>query len=88
MGTKYGCKVTAAVQIDTNMVIKMSGEHTHDTDLTAKKRREEKDTIEEAARNPTVSPRTGWGNLSVNVTAQNANDVSYMRNQAAFEKNL
>ena len=37
MGTKYGCKVTAAVQIDTNMVIKMSGEHTHDTDLTAKK---------------------------------------------------
>ena len=47
-----------------------------------------KDTIEEATRNPTVSPRTGWGNLSVNVTVQNANDVSYMRNQAAFEKNF
>ena len=50
--------------------------------------KKEKDTIEEAARNPTVSPRTGRGNLSVNVTAQNANDVSYMRNQAAFEKKL
>ena len=47
-----------------------------------------KDTIEETARNHTVSPRCGRGNLSVNVTAQNANDVSYMRNQAAFEKNF
>ena len=36
-------KVTAAVQIDTNMVIKMSGEHTHDTDLTAKKNHEKRE---------------------------------------------
>ena len=87
MGTKFGCKVTAAVQIDTNMVTRMSGEHTHDTDLAVKKVREkEKDAMEEAAWNPTVSPRTVLGNLSVNVTAQNANAVSYVRNQAAFKK--
>ena len=43
MGTKYGYKVTAAVQIDTHMVIKMSGEHTHDTDLTAKKNHEKRE---------------------------------------------
>ena len=45
MGRKYGCKVTAAVQIDTNIVIiiKMSGEHTHDTDLTAKKNHEKRE---------------------------------------------
>ena len=46
----------------------------------------EKEAIEEAARNPTASPKTLLGNLSVNDTAKNVNAVSYLRNQAAFEK--
>ena len=46
----------------------------------------EKEAIEEAARNPAASPKTLLGNLSVNDTAKNVNAVSYLMNQAAFEK--
>ena len=61
--------------------------HNHDTDLLVKKVYDkEKEAIEEAARNPAASPKTLLGNLSVNDTAKNVNAVSYLRNQAAFEK--
>ena len=46
----------------------------------------EKEAIEEAARNPSASPKTLLGNLFVNNTAKNVNAVSYLRNLAAFEK--
>ena len=36
----------------------------------------EKEAIKEAARNPTISPRTVIVNLSVNLTAQKVNAVS------------
>ena len=59
------------------MVVRMFGEHNHDNYLSAKKDCEkEKEAIKEAARNPTVSPTTLLGNLSVNLTAQNVNALS------------
>ena len=87
MAKKYNCKVTAAVEVATNMVTRITGEHNHDTDLAAKKVREkENEAIQEAARNPTVSPRTVLGNLAANVTATSPTSINHMRNQAAFKK--
>ena len=82
MAKKYNCKVTAAVEVATNMVTRKTGEHNHDTDLAAKKvRGQENEAIQEAARNPTVLPRTVLGNLAVNVTATSPTSINHMRNQ-------
>ena len=55
----------------------MPWEHNHDTYLSAMKVCEkEKEVIEEATRNPTASPKTVLGNISVNLTTQNVNAVS------------
>ena len=65
----------------------MSWEHNHDTYLSAMKVCEkEKEVIEEATRNPIVSPRMVLGNLSVNLTTQNVNAVSWLRYQATLKK--
>ena len=40
MKKKYGCKVTAAVTVADNMLVRMSGDHNHDTDIAVKKVRE------------------------------------------------
>ena len=81
-GTKYSCKVTPAVQIDTKMVERMSVSMI----LTLICQQKEKEGIVETVRNPTVSPRTVLVDLTVNVTVHNTNAVSYLRNQAAFKK--
>ena len=68
MKKKYGCKVTAAVTVSDNMLVRMSGVHNHDTDLTVKKVREkENDAINDGAKNPTVSPRTVLANLTADI---------------------
>ena len=78
MGTKYSCKVTPAVQIDTNMVVRMPGSMI----MTLISQLKKKEGIGVAVRNPTFYPRT----VLVNVSVQNTNAVSYLRNQAAFKK--
>ena len=54
MGTKCSCNVTPVVQKDANMVVRMSGSMI----MALICRKKEKEGIEEAARNTTVSPRT------------------------------
>ena len=89
MHHKYGCKATAAVDLEENMVVRLSGEHNHDTDITIKKVKEmEKQAVEEAARNPTVSPRTVLGNLSTNIMGDNPNAINHLCNKDAFRKRI
>ena len=40
MKKKDGCKVTAAVTTEDNMLVGVSGVHTHDTDLSVKRVRD------------------------------------------------
>ena len=37
MKKKYGCRVTAAVRTADNMLVRVSGIHSHDTDLSVKR---------------------------------------------------
>ena len=65
MHHKYGCKATAAVDLEENMVVRLSDEHNHDTDITIKRVEEiEKQAVEEAARNPTVSENSFWKSIN------------------------
>ena len=65
MKTKYKCRVTAAVARDTDMVVRVSGEHNHDTDLSKKLGTEMRDEAVKAATSlPTVVPRTVTANLT------------------------
>ena len=64
METECSCNVTPVVQKDATMVVRMSGSMI----MALICRKKEKEGIEEAARNSTVSPRTVLINLSVNLT--------------------
>ena len=72
--TKYSCKVTAAVVIDTNRVVMMSGEHNHDTYLSEEGFRERKRSYQRSCKEPNCLLELCW--ISVILTAQNANAVS------------
>ena len=89
MKTRYGCKVTAAVTKEDNMLVRITGEHIHDTDIAVKKVREkENDAIEEAARNPTVSPRSVLANLTANLMTTSPLSVNHLSNSKSFTKRI
>ena len=89
MKKKYGCKVTAAVTVADNMLVRMTGVHNHDTDLTVKKVQEkEKDAIKEGAKNPTVSPRTVLANLTADIMGCSSTSINHLSKTKTFVKKL
>ena len=89
MKKKYGCKVTAAVTPQDNMLVRMSGVHNHDTDLAAKRVREkENQAIQEAARNPTVSPRSALANLTNELMEESPTSVNHLSKSKTFTKKI
>ena len=71
------------------MLVRITGEHTHDTDIAVKKVREkENDAIEEAARNPTVSPRSVLANLTANLMTTSPLSVNHLSNSKSFTKRI
>lgn len=60
--------MTLAIDAETKEVLNINGDHLHNSDLMKKKVRAlEKEAIENAANNPTVSTRTIIGNLTSQV---------------------
>ena len=61
---RHGCKVTAAVCKITETVVRINGEHTHDTDILNKMAKHmENEAVKAAATVPTVPPRNVIANL-------------------------
>ena len=84
---KYQCKATLAVSVDTGTVVRVSGEHNHDSDVLKKYvKNEEKKAIRLAANYPTVAPRTVLGNLSNKLQTENPGSVRVLSKGPAFKK--
>ena len=89
MKKKYGCKVTAAVTVADNMLVRMSGDHNHDTDIAVKKVKEkENNAIKEGARNPTVSPRSVLANLTTELMGSSSTSINHLSKSRTFVKKL
>ena len=56
-----------------NMLVRMTGIHNHDTDLTVKKVQW---CIKEGAKNPTVSPRTVLANLTTDIMVSSSTSIN------------
>ena len=89
MKKKYGCRVTAAVRTADNMLVRVSGIHSHDTDLSVKRVQDkENQAIQEAARNPTVSPRSVLANLANELMEENPTSVNHLSKSKTFTKKI
>ena len=59
------------------MLVRISGDHNHDNDIAKKNVKDkENQAVEEAARNPTVSPRTVLANLTNNLRSSNPINIT------------
>ena len=71
------------------MLVRISGDHNHDNDIAKKTVKDkENQAVEEAARNPTVSPRTVLANLTNNLRASNPINITYMSKFSTFTKRV
>jgi hypothetical protein len=82
-----GCKGSAVVLIESDMIVGVHNEHNHDNDLLAKKiRAQEKEAIEVAATNMSTNPRTVLGNLTCNIVQSSSRGVGAMRKTGTLTK--
>ena len=62
---KYFCKVTAGVTKEDGMVVRISGEHNHDSNIVTKATKSMvKTAVKEAAKNIIVAPNTILQNVT------------------------
>ena len=75
--SRLKCPATAVVENETNMIIKKSGEHVHDSNLLKRAVRQlENQAIKNAAENRDV-PRSVLGNLNIIVSQSTNGKHSY-----------
>lgn len=92
--TRFGCKVTAAVvpaksETDTDMLVRVTGEHTHDNDIAKKTARDkENEAISAACSLPTVAPRTILGNVINQLKAAAPIAVNSVSKASTFARRL
>ena len=83
--SKFQCRAT--ISTDSGNVVRCSGEHNHDSELMKRyAKMEEKNAIKDAARNPTVAPKTILGNLTNKLQLENPGSTSYISKAPAFKK--
>ena len=72
-----------------NMLVRMSGDHNHDTDIAVKKVKEkENNAIKEGAKNPTVSPRSVLANLTTELMGSSSTSINHLSKSRTFVKKL
>jgi hypothetical protein len=79
--TDLDCPVTAVLDKESDMIIKQSGDHNHDSDLLKEEIRIlHREAIKNAAANPTVAPRTVMMDLSNRALsdATTSNGLAYL----------
>ena len=77
-------KATVDTTVQPNRIIEIRGTHSHDTDiLKSTVRNMEKNAIEDAAQNSTVTPWTILGNLT-NGIVKGGNNVCSMRKTSTY----
>ena len=85
---KNSCKVTACVTKEDGMVVRISGEHNHDSNIDMKVTKPiVKTAVMEAAKNLTVAPKTILQNVINEVMGAYSNDgVNTVLKQNTFNK--
>ena len=85
---KYSCKVTAGVTKEDGMVVRISGEHNHDSNIVKKATTSMvKTAVKEAAKNLTVAPKTILQNVTNEVMGAYSNvGVNTLPKQNTFNK--
>lgn len=74
------CRVMTTVSKEDNMIIRMTGIHTHDTEVTKNAVNEFVEAaVDEAVKNPTLSPRQVADNISVELESLNLPDKPFIK---------
>ena len=87
--TRFGRKVTAAVCKATDHVVRVHGDHLHDTDLLNKIAIEkEEEAVKTAAQVPTVPPCTIMANLVAQLQNIQPMSVNYLSKNKTFARKV
>merc|ERR1712129_175907 len=74
------CRVMTTVSKEDNMIIRMTGIHTHDTEVTKNAVNEVVEAaVNEAVKNPTLSPRQVAVNISLQLDSLNLPDKPFIK---------
>ena len=86
---RHGCKVTAAVSKETDQIVRVTGDHTHDTDILNKiAKTMEDDAVKAAATVPTVPPRTVMANLVAHLQEEHPMAVGYLSKSKTLSRKI
>ena len=86
---RHGCKVTAAICKETDQIVRVNGEHTHDTDILNKiAMNMEDEAVKAAATVATVPPRTVMANLVAQLQEEHPMAVGYLSKNKTFSRKI
>ena len=81
------CPAGAVISAETDEVLKLVGEHNHDSELLKTKVRTlENEAIRQSSTNSTVNPRTMLGALTNNISSEMERGIGSMRKSKAIVK--
>ena len=61
----HNCPVSVSLDVKTDMIVRVTGNHTHDSELVSNAvKKVVEDKLEAAKANPTISPRSVFSNIT------------------------